>query len=157
MSSLAKLTAQECLNLDSFLKNEIEEETTTELMKLVALYPTCPLRRVPTLNSLLEEDKAFLSKLEEVIYRFSGSREKFSMQVLSAYYYSMLCGKYVNLTHESQIPAFESIRDYPKTELSRLTASSIRATCNFLLSHSVSGSTWPVEFWNRGFELSECR
>jgi len=54
---------------------------------------------------------------------------------------------------------FPQISDYPTTKRSLEIAGSIRATLNAFFGRPnvmAGDGVWPIEFWNRGLEISSC-
>ena len=57
------------------------------------------------------------------------------------------------------LASFPKFIDYPKTELSKRVASSIRSTINLLIANddiTNLNKTWSEYFWNRGFDIENC-
>jgi len=57
------------------------------------------------------------------------------------------------------LASFPKFVDYPKTEISKRVASSIRSTINLLIGNNDItnlSKTWSENFWQRGFEIENC-
>lgn len=71
-------------------------------------------------------------------------------------YFLNTLGK-LHVVENSTLAEFPKLVDYPNTEISKMIASSVRATSNILLgSEKLKNEKWISEFWNRGFKLELC-
>lgn len=71
-------------------------------------------------------------------------------------YFLNTLGK-LHVVENSTLAEFPKLVDYPNTEISKMIASSVRATSNILLgSEKLKNEKWISEFWNRGFKLEPC-
>jgi len=121
---------------------------------LLALYPTCPMRQLFSDPGIDHADA--LAVMRRVLAAFADrwGRDATLVQT-TVIYVATGCGF---LTASREVGNIRAIVDFPKTEESRRVGAFSRAMTSGLLGprEGEAESSWPSEFWNRGFELQAC-
>ena len=123
---------------------------------LLAHYPFCPLgflfegerlEAAPSLDTL--------SELVRVLFDKSHSTTVF---VQSTFIYLAFVLDRLKVVEGLALARLPEVERYPETEISRRIAASVRtAVLSFFGKHpNTTRSQWSVEFWNRGYELTDC-
>ena len=128
------------------------------MRSIASYYPAFPLRFLfegetiqPLGSNHLQSFKSLIAALFDRTARLATFTQAHSVYV--AFDLGML-----RVAPHLTLASFPQIEEYPKTELSKQIASSVRATVSSLagMHHRAHPSSWYVEFWNRGFELEAC-
>lgn len=122
------------------------------LENFISVYPECPL------NFLFNEPTQENFHIQEIkntlitLYDKVGITSTFSMG--NVIYYMGVLGR-LNVVKGSSIAQLPRLIEYPNTQLSKLIASSIRATIYTLIQQPFYNkiNKWNKYFWNRGHEL----
>jgi hypothetical protein len=139
------------------------EPMITALAPLNTYYPNCPL------NFLFEEQadlkggenlEHFKAVLSELFDRYE---EPATFMMANAMYIAFCTNKMRVVVsddrsskEDSALANLPAIKDFPKTEESRLVAANIRASIGVLVIGDSESREWPDYFWNRGLELEAC-
>ena len=146
-------------------KQEIVESLTSSnvlglvqrgLENFISAYPECPLIFLfnePT------QDKSHIQEIKNILialYDKVGIISTFSMG--NVIYYMGALGK-LNIVEGSSLGQLPKLIEYPRTPLSKLIASSIKATIHTLIQKPFYNNLneWNKYFWNRGHELEPSR
>lgn len=131
---------------------KVFEKISIALSPLLNTYPKCPLNNIFSSEEHSEND---ISEIKEVLTLLYNKRGKESTFALANVIYLMgRCDK-LRFEKNSQIADLPELVDYPNTEKSKMIASAVRASTNFLLSpRAIENShNWVSYFWNRGHEI----
>ncbi|MFT6867725.1 MAG: hypothetical protein ACJA08_002569 [Cyclobacteriaceae bacterium] len=154
------ISSYELLNQDE--KNRIIEDLKdhgsldllrSTLTNFLSIYPNCPLNfllenKNPSQNFSTQDVKGVL----QLLYDKMGRTSTFAMGNVI---YHMFCLEKLVVVDKSAMSELPKLVDYPKTEISKLIASSIRASIHAIFNETFhhSKNHWNSYFWNRGHEL----
>jgi hypothetical protein len=130
------------------------------LSDFLDMYPSCPLNFLRPNISPAFLDKNFISHYKEILGELIDKRSKWSTFTIANVIYSLLVLDRLKIVKDSPLTQLSKIQDYPTTEISRLIASSLRASINAFYGLEMfdqNKSNWAKEFWNRGIELESCK
>lgn len=142
-----KLSEQGCL-----------QEIQTSLCPLVFFYPEFPLgflcdHAKPT-NPEFE-----LIRIKQLVNDLYNKRgRKATLVLTTAFYIEAVIGRItIAKGVADHLSDLEAVLEYPKTDLSRKIAATVRAMSqNLSFDNDEVNRTWCNYFWNRGFELEPC-
>ncbi len=133
-------------------------ELCNALKPLKAWYPMHPLNRIFSSEQIMP-DAADLVCVKAVLRDlFDRSSWAATMTQAHAMWLAFDAGR-LKVSADLSLAQFPEIDQYPKTELSRRIAGSIRASLNAFFGGDglmSSSSRWPIEFWNHGLKLESC-
>lgn len=131
------------------------------LSDFLNMYPKCPLNFLrPNDYSTKVIDGRFLKRYKEILWEMIDKRSKRSTFTIANVVYSLFVLNRLSITSDSPMTQFSKIQEYPDTEISRLIASSLRASINALYKMEMldkDNSRWAKDFWNRGIEIEACK
>jgi hypothetical protein len=131
------------------------------LSDFLDMYPKCPLNFIrPNDYSTKVIDVKFLLRYKEILWDLIDKRSKKSTFTIANVVYSMFVLDRLKIVKDSPMTQFPKIQEYPDTEISRIIASSLRASINAFYNVEMfykDNSTWAKEFWNRGIEIEACK
>jgi hypothetical protein len=131
------------------------------LSDFLEMYPKCPLNFIrPNVFSPKVDDVRFLKRYKEILWELIDKRSKKSTFTIANVVYSMFVLDRLKIVKDSPLTQFPKIQEYPDTEISRMIASSLRASINVFYNIEMfdkDNSSWAKEFWNRGIEIEECK
>lgn len=158
-SDFKRVTQPAWGNIRATLQSEdLLRDICQGLSPLAANYPAFPL------NGLWEPEvlsglKCDLQPLKETLVPlFTKTNRKAMMVQATAIWLWFDSGK-LKVFEGLALSHFPEIEQYPETELSRRVGASIRSSLNMFFGTDSCydiGSTWPIEFWNRGLVLEPC-
>ena len=129
---------------------------TDALQVLATHYPECPLTFLWSTEMPPPEKQDSLQKLKQLILELADRRGVAAtfMQAVAVYVY-FLNDKLI-VPSGSTLANFPAIEEYPETDLSRMVASSIRASVNGFSASLNLSADWRRYFWDRGSTLEPC-
>jgi len=162
LSSFEELPQQNKTSILKDLKKEnILNVVLAGLSDFLDMYPSCPLKFLrPNDYSTKVVDVKFLIRYKELLWELIDKRSKISTFTIANVIYSMFVLDRLKIVKDSPMAQFPKIQEYPETEISRLIASSLRASINAFYNFEMfdrNSSVWAKEFWNRGIEIERCR
>ncbi len=134
------------------------------LSSFIKLYPKCPLKFLVTSKSKGKVKASVkyetLQYFKDCLRKYDTRRDKPAMLMQgTAFFMVCLSGKLKFFSH-IQIPDPNDLLDYPMTEESRKTASSIRcqvtSMCGINTDRESSADIWCRYFWEISFKLDKC-
>jgi hypothetical protein len=131
---------------------KIFDKINIALSPLLNLYPNCPLNNIFDSE---DHSKDNVSDIKNILLLLYNKRGKESTFALANVMYLMGMCKKLHIVKNSALADLPDVVNYPNTEKSKIIASAIRASTNFLLSPSAieNGEDWVSYFWNRGLEI----
>ncbi len=148
-----------CTNdtLSMLKKKGLYTPLSRSLQEILILYPECPLKSSLSLSpSHLKDNQNYLAELKGLVSKlYDKTSEESTFTLVSAAYTMFVCGKLV-VNSNTSLARFPEVIDYPKTEISRQIASSLRGMINIQDSKSTSvanSKRWATYFWNRSFTI----
>lgn len=130
-------------------------ELKHSLEPLNVLYPDSPLGFLG-LPEAGTEKKALISMMDRVVSDNLNKRKKPAMFLqANLVYIGGICG-FIHFSTKVMPPNLNSLAQYPDTEESKKTASSVRALSLSLIRNS-EASDWAKYFWNQGLKIDPCR
>jgi hypothetical protein len=153
-SRLAKLGSADVILIRERLRIQgLLESIQQSLSPFVYLYPAFPVRWFEVLPSdqpdYLQRYKILLKSLLDKTSRAS------TLMLANATYGSMIAGDIV-FPPTSVMADLNAVLDYPKTERSKIVASSLRSSMLTIIRFAVPKgpeTNWCHRFWQRGIEL----
>lgn len=151
-SSLSDEEAKIVIN--KLKKNHIYDVIKKDLQDFLNVYPESPFSKI---FKSTQQTKANINFVKNIINELFDKRSWLSTFSLgNIMYFLNTLGK-LHVVENSTLAEFPKLVDYPNTEISKMIASSVRATSNILLgSEKLKNEKWISEFWNRGFKLELC-
>lgn len=125
----------------------------------IHFYPKCPLNFLFQKDEVLQSNNVSdLSELKVVLNSLFDRGGVESTFVQAGVIYISIMTDILKLQPDSLLLQLPCVQDYPNTDESQIVASLIRATINGVVGDEFSNnpSSWPIYFWNRGFELESC-
>ena len=119
-------------------------------------YPFCPL------GFLLEGERLeaapYLDVLSELVGVLFDKSHRTTVFVQSTFIYLAFVLDRLKVAEGLALARLPEVERYPDTEISRRIAASVRtAVISFFGKQpNTTRSPWSVEFWNRGYELTDC-
>ncbi len=137
---------------------EYGEQLRVALRPISALYPSHPLNKIfqPVDLSPKPNDIELVKRV--VVEMYDRTSWAATLTQAHAVWLAFDAGRLV-VSSDVSLAHFPEIDRYPNTHLSLRVAGAIRASLNQFFSDDglmTSGTTWPVEFWNRGLDLTPC-
>ncbi|MBA6316225.1 hypothetical protein [Cellulophaga baltica] len=131
---------------------KVFDKINVALSPLLNSYPKCPLNNIFS-SEIPSKDN--ISDIKEILTLLYDKKGKESTFALANVLYLMGMCKKLHIVKNSALADLPEIVDYPNTEKSKIIASAIRASTNFLLSPSAieNSQNWVSYFWNRGIEI----
>ena len=159
VSSYSQITNEEKKNIVEILyRKKVLEKFRSALMPLILNYPMCPLNFLFDVNLPKDMETTGIEKIKDVLSSMFDRRSVESTFVqANVLYIGFIIGKLV-VSQDVSLAKFPEVQYYPKTELSKQVAASIRATVNsiFGIDNLETGLSWSTYFWNHGLELEKC-
>jgi hypothetical protein len=121
---------------------------------LFSLYPTFPLRGL--FSDAGTDDPAGKGRLTMAVGSLLDRRSREATFVQATAVYVAAMSGSVKLM---KIPGVDlnTVKDFPRTDESRVTASFVRSTISAILpDKEVPAHRWPIEFWNHGYDIDAC-
>ena len=159
-SSLGELTKVEksCLQRELTVSMDLIR-IQQAILPLIAFYPECPLGFLYSSNpSLHGEEKQNLERLKILVGRMYDKTSRDTMMVQATAIWCAFDSGVLRVSEGLALANFPEIEKYPRTELSKRVAASIRSSTYMFFSepHYPTSSNWPKYFWNRGPEIDKC-
>lgn len=127
------------------------------LSPLLRMVPTCPLNNLSGPSKVhLEPTPDDLQKVAKTVADLIDRRSVASTKCQATWVYLGFVLGRLQVAPGLTLENFPAIADYPETEESVRVAAAVRALVNMLANVSAPSSPWPSEFWQRGFDLTEC-
>jgi|GEM_PF-1031407 len=162
-TAYATLSAEQELQvIDQLKKTSHFEPIINGLATLFTCYPNSPLKFLLTglanyeATANLEHFKMVLSGL------FDRYDSPATFTMANAMYIAFCTNKMRvivddrNSKQDSALANLPAIKDFPKTEESRMVGAGVRASIGVLVTGDNAVTEWPDYFWNRGLELEAC-
>ena len=157
ISWYAKLEDKTITALKSELKKQnIFEIINTSLASLLNVYPKCPLNKIFENKEKTDSDIQIIKNTLRNLYDKRSKESTFTLG--NVFYYLGANGK-LHIVKNSAIADLPKLIDYPNTEISKMIASSLRASSNVIINKSFIDidEKWISYFWNRGLQLEPCQ
>jgi len=137
---------------DKLIEIKVFDKINIALSPLLNLYPDCPLNNIFISEEYSERN---ISDIKEILILLYDKKGKESTFALANVIYLMGMCKKLHIVKNSVLADLPKLVDYPNTEKSKMIASGIRASTNFLLSSNAieNNHFWVSYFWNRGLEI----
>jgi hypothetical protein len=159
ISSYTQLSIEEQKETVEILRSKnVIDQYRAALLPLIYFYPSCPLSFLFDLETKTEIDMGELEEIKRVLESIFDRRSVEATFIqANAVYIGFTVGKLV-VSPDVSLARFPEVQYYPKTEISKQVAASIRATVNAIFGNEVikDGLSWPTYFWNHGLELEKC-
>lgn len=159
ISSYTQLSIEEQKKTVEILRSKnVFDLYRAALLPLIYFYPSCPLSFLFDLETKTEIDIGELEEIKRVLESIFDRRSVEATFIhANAVYIGFTVGKLV-VSPDASLARFPEVQYYPKTEISKQVAASIRATVNAIFGNEVikDGLSWPTYFWNHGLELEKC-
>jgi hypothetical protein len=161
LSTLEQLNSTELGTLHGELDRiKILPYLKSSYLGFIQIYPMCPLKFVfkdQTLTSNIDE--GYLSEFKillKILYDKTSIESTFTIGNLV---YSLIVNGILHITENSSMTRLPELKDYPKTDISKMIASANRATINFMFGDDIyqKNNDWVPYFWNRGIEIENCK
>lgn len=123
---------------------------------MLGIYPNCPLTRIFGTNNTIKN--SYILEIKEIIKAlFDKTSIESTFSLGNIIYYNFVLGNLV-VDSNSSLAQFPKLSDYPHTELSKMIASSVRASSNVIINEPLVmfNSTWTNYFWNTGIIIEPC-
>lgn len=135
-------------------ENNIYDVMKKDLQDFLNVYTESPFSKIFKSE---RQTKANVNFIKSIINELFDKRSWLSTFSLgNIMYFIHTLGK-LHVVENSPLAEFPKLVDYPNTEISKMIASSVRATSNILLSsEKLKNEKWISEFWNQGFKLEPC-
>jgi len=147
--------------LDDLKKKGLWSPLITGISDFLDMYPKCPLNFIrPNDYSPKVIDVKFLVRYKEILWELIDKRSKKSTFTIANVVYSLFVLDRLKIVKDSPMTQFTKIQEYPDTEISRMIASSLRASINAFYGLDMfdkDNSSWAKDFWNRGIEIEPCK
>lgn len=147
--------------LNDLMKKNLLNPLLAGLSDFLDMYPKCPLNFIRQNDySAKVIDIKFLMRYKEILWELLDKRSKKSTFTIANVVYSLFVLDRLKIVKDSPMTQFPKIQEYPDTEISRMIASSLRASINAFYGMEMfdkDNSTWAKEFWNRGIEIEACK
>ncbi|SDS20457.1 hypothetical protein SAMN05192545_0965 [Maribacter dokdonensis] len=153
LSWFSDLNAKNYESIKKKLKDiKVFDKINIALSPLLNLYPNCPLNNIFISEEYSESN---ISDIKEILILLYDKRGKESTFALANVMYLMGMCKKLHIVKNSALADLPELVYYPDTEKSKMIASGIRASTNFLLSPRAieNNQDWVSYFWNRGLEI----
>jgi len=146
----------------SLLKQKrLYEPLRSTLNDFLFLYPECPIKTSLSLSSsqaICNQDS--LAELKSLLFNlYDKTSEESTFTLATAVYAMFVCDK-LTVTSNVSLARFPEIVDYPRTEISRKIASSLRCVINVPAAETNSGinpKKWSTYFWNCSYQKEPIR
>jgi len=134
--------------------NHIYDVLKNDFQDFLNVYPESPFCKIFKSTRCTKENVSFVKIIINELFDKRSWLSTFSLGNIM--YFLNTLGK-LHLVGNSPLAEFPKLVDYPNTEISKIIASSVRATSNILLSsEKLKNEKWISEFWNHGFKLEPC-
>jgi len=147
--------------LNDLMKKNLLNPLLAGLSDFLDMYPKCPLNFIRQNDySAKAIDIKFLVRYKEILWELLDKRSKKSTFTIANVVYSLIVLDRLRIVTDSPMTQFPKIQEYPNTEISRMIASSLRASINAFYGMEMfdkDNSSWAKEFWNRGIEIEPCK
>jgi hypothetical protein len=135
-------------------ENYIYDVLKRDLQDFLNVYPESPFCKIFKSTKLTKSNINFV---KNIINKLCDKRSWLSTFSLGNIVYFLKALGKLHIVGDSPLAEFPKLVDYPNTEISKMIASSVRASSNILLSNEkLKNEKWISEFWNRGLELEPC-
>lgn len=132
-------------------ENHIYDVIKKDLQDFLNVYPESPFSKIFKSTRLTKANVSFVKDTIKELFDKRSWLSTFSLGNIM--YFLNVLGK-LHVVGNSALAEFPKLVDYPNTEISKMIASSVRATSNVLLgSEKLKNEKWISEFWNRGFKI----
>lgn len=160
ISSFGKIKPEEYLCIQSKLATSGELlKVQKALLPLIVFYPNCLLRSLySTEPSFVESDNRHLERFKSLVKGLYDKTSRDATMVQASAIWLAFDSGALKVFEGLALASFPEIDKYPRTELSKKVAGSIRASIQMLFNEPYysSSSNWTRYFWNRGFEIDRC-
>jgi hypothetical protein len=136
-------------------RQNLYEIINTSLSPLLNMYPHCPLSKIFDAKELTDSDIQVIKSTLRKLYDKRSIEATFTLG--NVFYYLGANGK-LHIVKNSGLAELPKLIDYPNTEISKMIASSLRASSNVVISKSFIDidDKWIMYFWNRGLQIEPC-
>lgn len=145
---------------DSLYEKEVIQPLQEALYNFIELFPKCPFNFIfKDIHIQTILDIGFIISYKKLLNKILDKRSKESTFVIGNVVYSMLANDRLKIHKDSVIAKLPELKDYPNTEISKMIASSNRATINVLFGDNFynRNNTWIKYFWQRSIDLEPCK
>jgi hypothetical protein len=161
LSSLERYNKVESVKL----LNDLEKTGILSLLRscyvnFVRIYPKSPLVILFSNQSFKDNyDKRYFAEFKDLLKILYDKTSVESTFTIGNLIYSLMVNDMLIVTEKSSMARLPELKDYPHTDISRLIASSCRATINVLFGDQTyqRNNIWVPYFWNRGIEIENCK
>lgn len=141
--------------LEALEKNELRDAVSKSLEPFVHFYPKFPGAFLVGTASTRKYPE-FLADLKTILDELYDTESIATVFMCASAIYAAFCLDILKVNSHVSLANFPEVEKYPSTELSKLVASSCRATSLQMVGHHVIQAhltVWSSYFWNRGLEL----
>jgi len=145
---------------DALYERDLIEYIQEALYNFIELFPECPFKFIfkdiyiqPVL------DISFIISYKKLLLKILDKTSTESTFVIGNVIYSMLANDRLKIQKDSVMAKLPELKDYPKTDISRMIASSNRATINIFFGEKFYNqkNKWIMQFWQRSIDLEPCK
>ncbi len=149
---------QQAMILESQRSSGNLELLKEALRPFLVLYADCPLRFLLEGAASSKDHIEELKKFKPILATLFDRRGKPAMQMQAIAVHVGLSTGSIEAPKGSYLAKPQGVKDYPDTEESKKTASSVRAGLNGIFGGMLGGkpTRWAEYFWNRGLQLEPC-
>lgn len=142
------------------LIKRLKEEHVYDLMEknlqdFLNVYPNSPFSKIFESKQRTKKNIIFIKNIINDLLDKRSWLSTFSLGNIM--YFLNTLGK-LKIVQNSPLSEFPKLVDYPNTDISKIIASSVRATSNILLnSEKLKNEQWIYYFWNQGCKIEPCK
>jgi hypothetical protein len=150
LSSEEKMTIRKKLASDGVLI-----KLQNALTNFVAIYPDCPLAFL--FDSI--EQNYNLEEMKDLLVNLFDIKSSEATFMLGSVLYHMGALGRLRIVKDSALTKLPELKDYPKTPVSQMIASMVRASMYAMMNDTFHNSKgeWNKLFWAKGIELEPCK
>ncbi|MBR9917496.1 hypothetical protein GYB29_07410 [bacterium] len=161
VSTYSKLSKPQQKKMSKILADKEQLKSIQHALKPLAFfYPDFPLSFVFGNEQIqIKEQEVVLQEFKRMLLPLYDKTSKEATYIQANAIFLLFQAERLKVPSGSSLTQINEISNYPDTDLSRMVASSIRASINTFfgneLMHDID-SNWCEYFWNRGMELESC-
>jgi len=161
VSAFRQLTKPQQTKVIKMLEKKEQLSSIQHSLKPLAFfYPDLPLSFIFGKEAIeIEEQEETLHEFKKMLLPLYDKTSKEATYVQANAIFLLFQAERLKVPPGSSLTQINEISNYPDTDLSRVVASSIRASINAFFSNELMHdikSNWCEYFWNRGMELEPC-
>lgn len=149
--------------LESFYNSlndkEIIEPLQEALYNFIELFPECPFNFIfKDIHIQSIFDISYIISYKKLLDKILDKRSTESTFVIGNLVYSMLANGRLKIHQDSVMAKLPELKDYPNTKISKMIASSNRATINVFFGDKFynQNNSWIKYFWQRSIDIEPC-